>query len=335
MEKLISILDKFLIAINLLMVLANLGMTAFTLKKSNGSFQLNSLLGGIILTFSLTLLHQTFSFWGIFYRHPQWAAFPIYFSYWWGPLLFFFVKTDLFHNFKMTRKDLKHFILPIAQLVFFVIYFVQYNGFPSDVHKSIVFPYYGVYERFVYTFLLGFYLYFSSRIAKNRENEKLPFKWQTQQVFRMRVLLKGLNSIFIVHAALVLTDPIVYKLFELDLNNIRLFLWTSILTLTAFNIWIFIWSYAREFLSFLEYDAITEKKQVVPSLEGTIAKEQLWNYTNLRPTMFAKMIPFSSKELLKNIEHQGFTNFKEWIESTKKKWYSSTSNPLKEKSRAE
>ena len=103
-------------------VLSGLGIASlFLIRKTQPNKWSNWLFAGLLTTMSLTLLDKFLNFMEITKRHPSVSVLPIYFSFAFGPLLFYYVKSRLYRHFDMTRSDFKHFILPTVQFALLVM----------------------------------------------------------------------------------------------------------------------------------------------------------------------------------------------------------------------
>lgn len=90
----------------------------FFLKRS-GSRQANAFYGLLLITFALTLLHNILDFSGVYERFPRVKFLPLYYTLAFPTLLFYHVKLSLYPAYELRVTDIKHFILPVLQFLFF------------------------------------------------------------------------------------------------------------------------------------------------------------------------------------------------------------------------
>ena len=298
MEFLVKIIDILVAASLLAASIGGSGMAIVYFSKKTGTRQANFLLALLLLTMSLTLLDNLFVLAGWFNRF-RWLYFlPIYFTFSFGPLLFFFVKSHLYPTFRLSRKDFKHFILPIVQLGFFITAFFEIHPAEQTPGTSIFLPYYGTFEKPLYLLSFGTYLYFARRFVVHRTAQPIEFAWQRQKIFRLRLFVRILFLAFLTHAFFILADWFSYRWLGLSLNNVRSFFWLGDVAAAALLLWSVAFSYANEFLTFTEgTPATADGAALVVRLKQAIEKDKLFLDANLKPTSFAPMLHLSSEQI--------------------------------------
>lgn len=105
----------------------------------------------------------------VFVNMPAFTFFPINFLLWLGPIMFQFIKSKLYVNFRFTGKDLKHFILPIAHLSFYVFAFClpatqKYGLYTQEYHFL-----YKPLEEASFGIIMFLYCYFAYRFIKHEQ----------------------------------------------------------------------------------------------------------------------------------------------------------------------
>lgn len=105
----------------------------------------------------------------LFNRVNELSFIPINFVLWIGPVLFHFVKSKLYRNFRFRARDLKHFLIPLAHLSFYVFAFMQ--G-PAQKYSMFVHKYHSLYkpfEEFSFGVIMFLYCYFAYRFIKHEQ----------------------------------------------------------------------------------------------------------------------------------------------------------------------
>lgn len=181
----------------------------------------------LLFALSLTLLSNFLSFFGIYEQNPFLYFIPLYFTFSIGILLFFYVKSKLYSNFRIEQSDSKHFIFPGLQIITFTILFFTTTDFRLVVMDCCSPPLYGFVEDAIYIWLMSMYLYFSysfirhERIQVKRTGASkryvLLLGWQKR-------LVKVLTILFSIHAACLVTYFFCYRFLGIDLESKALFL---------------------------------------------------------------------------------------------------------------
>lgn len=213
----------------------------------------NILFALLLAAMSLTLMDKFFNFTSISRRYPNWTFLPIYLSFSFAPLLFYYVKSRLYPHFAMHRRDFKHFILPTAQ--FAILAWVTLQDATSKNHfKSDFFsPFYGNFEKGVFIVQFFLYIYFSYRFilhekhplsieAQKRKNigQKATFRRQVLVVSWLKRMVKVLFILFGIHTFFLLTDYFSYKFFNINLQTKALFSAFYELSFVAMLFWLFL-----------------------------------------------------------------------------------------------
>jgi hypothetical protein len=192
-------------------------------KESNTA---KLLFSWLITAFSLTLFHELLLWIKLFDRYPIFYFFPIYFTLSFGPLLFFYVKSTLYPQFKLTKSDIKHFLLPIGQISFFVFMFFRpastkaYNW----THDYSVF--YGTFAYPVYIFTFTAYTYFAYTYIRHRKKALLHIAHtdaDKNQVDRLLLMVMGLYLLLWCNSFFVITNFLFSYFFRIDLYQYRIF----------------------------------------------------------------------------------------------------------------
>lgn len=221
-------------------VLLGLFLGILIALRQSGTPLTKRLFSFLLLAFSLTLLNNFLAYWGVFNRHPRYYFLPIYFSLSLGPLLFFYVKSQLYPAMQLRRNDSKHFIMPIVQLVIFLMIGFRSLAFKSNIRQHFFSPVYGSFEDALYLVTFFMYCYFAYRFIKHEiahlqahrnRRYRLILGWQKRMV-------KVLFMLFFVNAAYIITDYVSYRYFDINLNNKALFSAYGELSFAAMLFWL-------------------------------------------------------------------------------------------------
>ncbi len=212
-------------------------LTAFFIffRKTLAAPSSNYLFAALLLTFALTGVHLLWSYWGISGRHLRLYYLPIYYTFAFGPLLFFYVKSRLYPQFQLHRNDLKHFILPIAQAALYVFLEFETDAYKKDFY--LFNPLYGNFGKCIWLTTFGLYLYFAYRFILHERGKKVNRK----QLFItgwLKRMVKIFFFLYAIHASFVISNIFWYKIFEIDLNQKALFISLTELSFSGMLYWL-------------------------------------------------------------------------------------------------
>ena len=204
--------------------------------KSSGVKRSNYFFGALLICFGLTLLHNILFLLSFYDFYPRFRFLPIYFSLSFPVLLFYYVKLDLYPNYRLKPSDAKHFILPTGQFIFLLINCLLPVGQKIQVARLDYSPFYGALEYFLYLSLFFAYLYFARRyiVHKWRKNRDPS---QVRRLFYLRKLVKILFILFVIHTIMVVSDYIAYRFLQVNMRAFKPYAALSILSFTALVLW--------------------------------------------------------------------------------------------------
>ncbi|MFN7120293.1 MAG: hypothetical protein ACK4TA_26120 [Saprospiraceae bacterium] len=237
-----KLLFYLLVAILSIGVLQGLSIGGLFFFKRSGERRANYFYGLLLITFALTMLHHILVMTGFFERFPALCFLPLYFTLAFPTLLFYYVKLSLFPTYHFQRTDIKHFILPIGQFLFFMSVFFSSIEYKSHLVRHFFNPFYGALEQLLYLTTFFAYLFFASRYIK-RKRKLVRERQELRQVLYMRVLVKILFILFCVHTAFVLSDFITFELFAINLRSVRLYAAAGVLSFAALLFWLGIYGF--------------------------------------------------------------------------------------------
>lgn len=231
-----SVYYWILIVLLLLGVMAGLGTASLLWLRGVGRLQARSALAGFLSALGFTLLFHTLVFTGFFQTHPRWLFLPVYATLWIPVLLFYYVKLTLYPRYNMRLTDVKHFILPLGQFLFFLVVFFAPVSYKEKLDRAFWNPFYGALEQILY--LLGFYLYsyFAYRYMRRKERNAHT-KREHWQIVYLKQLLKGLLILFSVHAVFVVSDAAMYRLMGINMRSEPLYIALGMLSFAGLAWW--------------------------------------------------------------------------------------------------
>lgn len=237
-----SIFYYLLLAVLAAQVIYSLGIGVLFFGKSSGEKRSNACYGLLLITFALTLLHYWLVLAGVYERYPSLYFIPIYSTLSLPTLLFYHVKLRMYPQYQLRRSDLKHFILPIGQFVFFVFMFFSSMDFKADYGRQFFNPFYGALEQGLFLSLFFAYLFFARRYVVQKRNS-LRDKSELRKVLYARKLLQVLFYLFCIHTFFVLSDFISYQFWDLNLRSVKIFAALGILSFAAILFWLGIYGF--------------------------------------------------------------------------------------------
>lgn len=205
--------------------------------KRSGVKRGNYFFGILLIAIGLTLLHNILIISGIYETYPKLKFLPIYLTLSLPVTLFYYVKLTLYPAYRLKVSDIKHFLLPVFQFVFFVGMFLMSVEFKSKIDRHFYNPFYGAFEQFLY--LVGFYayMYFAYRYVLQREKTVKKPKAK-KQILYLKKLLQILFLLFVIHTAFIVGDFAGYELLNINLRTVKPYAALGALSFTALAYWL-------------------------------------------------------------------------------------------------
>lgn len=226
-------------------MLYGLGVGLLFFFKRSGEKRANVFFGLLIITFSLTLLHNILLFIDFFETYPEWKFLPIYFTLSFPPLLFYYVKLNCYPSYHLRWTDVKHFVLPVSQFLFFLFMFFTPVPFKIQYDRLFYNPFFGAFEHFLYLTTFFSYLYFAYRYVIQRRRQVRQKKdqslWQIKRIIYLEKLLQVLFVLFCIHTAFVIADFVSYEFFNINLRAFRPYAALGALSFAALILWLSIY----------------------------------------------------------------------------------------------
>lgn len=203
---------------------------AFMLLKKSGPKRANICFGLLLIAFGLTLLHNIFETKQVYFL-------PLYFTLTLPTLLFYYVKLNLYPNYRFQWTDIKHFILPIGQFIFFTVLFFSAVQSQHKPERHFYNPFYGGLEQATYLSLFFAYLYFSYRYIL-RKRSTIKAKEELKRILYLEKLIQILFILFCIHAGFVLSDFFLFEFFHINLRLNKFYVGLGALSFAALVFWL-------------------------------------------------------------------------------------------------
>ncbi len=205
--------------------------------KRSGVRRANIFFGFLLITIGLTLLHNIFVITGFYEHHPRWRFLPIYFTLAFPSLLFYYVKLNLYPGYRLRPTDIKHFILPTGQFLFFAVLFFSPLAYQSQIDRSFYNPFFGAFEQFLYLSSFFAYMYFAYRyVIQKRQTIKKPA--EARRVLYMAKLIEILFFLFCIHTIFVIADFVAYEFLNINLRTVKPYAAMGALSFAALVYWL-------------------------------------------------------------------------------------------------
>mgnify|MGYP006266348627 CR=1 FL=1 len=208
----------------------------FFLKRS-GDKRANVFYGLLLITFGFTVFHYMLLFVNAYESYPTLHFLPIYYTLSFPTLLFFHIKLNLYPSYRLRLTDIKHFLLPVGQLVFFLTLFFSAVEYKSEIDRWFYNPFYGAFEQFLYLTTFFAYMYFSWRYVQQKKGE-VRHRGEAKKVIYADKLLRVLFVLFCVHTFFVLGDFISYEFLHINLRAVKPYAAMGVLSFVALLFWL-------------------------------------------------------------------------------------------------
>ena len=232
-----SILFILLLGILAIGVLQSISIGFLFFLKRSGEKRANYFYGLLLITIGLTLLHHILRIADFYEHYPKFYFLPIYFTLAFPSLLFYYVKLNLYPAYRLKKTDIKHFILPVGQVIFFIIIFMTALEYKSNFGRYFYNPFFGAFEQFLYLSTFFSYLYFSYRYIKRRKKSLKSAK-ERKQILYLKNLVKVLFILFGIHSAFVVADFISYEFLNINLRTVKPYAALGVLSFAALVFWL-------------------------------------------------------------------------------------------------
>ncbi|MBK8491588.1 MAG: hypothetical protein IPL49_12075 [Saprospirales bacterium] len=202
-----------------------------------------------MLLFSLCVLDNLLVHAGVLYPYQEKYFVPIWYTLSIGPTLFFFIKFTLYPAYEFRGTDIKHFLLPLAQGLFYWSIFFSGPGNQAALWANFLEPFYKTFEGMGYVILLFTYIALSFRYVKYKQavaRRKGHF-WEYSKSIWLSWTLKVLFVLAILNTSYIVMDFTVYNFLGWNLYSVKGFSYLGDLSFAAMLLWLALRSYQYVF----------------------------------------------------------------------------------------
>ncbi len=236
------ILYYLLLLVLIVGVLQAVGIGFLFFFKRSGEKRANAFYGWLLITFGLTLLHNVFLISGALERMPILSYLPLYYTLAFPTLLFYYVKLNLYPTYQFIWSDIKHFILPVGQFLFFAILLFTTANASLPLKRHFFNPFFGAFEQLLYLTTFFAYMYFSRRYISQKQKEVIS-RAERRQILYLRFLIRILFIFFCIHTVFVVADFICYEFFGINLRIVKPYAALGALSFAALLYWLGIYGF--------------------------------------------------------------------------------------------
>ena len=232
-----------------LSVLAGWGMGWVFILRKKGNRKANIQSGLLLLLFSLCLLDNLLIHSGALHTYQEKYFIPIWYTLSIGPTLFFSIKFTLYPAYEFRGTDVKHFLLPFAQGLFYWSIFLSGPENQNQLWENFLEPFYKTFEGIGYVILLFTYIALSYRYVKYKQaiaRRKGHF-WEYSKSIWLSWTLKVLFVLAIVNTSYIVMDFTVYNFLGWNLYSVKGFSYLGDLSFAAMLLWLSIRSFQYVF----------------------------------------------------------------------------------------
>lgn len=227
------------------MVIAVMGLAGLTAVGTGGLFfvrrvgekRANFYFAALLIAFGLTQWHNVLILTEFYENNPEYRFLPIYFTLAFPVLLFYYVKLSLYPVYRFQQTDIKHFVLPVSQWLFFCLVLVQPIEHKLIVGREFYNPFYGALEQALYLSTFFAYMYFAHRYIKQKKKH-IRDKKEAWRVLYLDKLVKILFLLFSAHTVLVVADFVAYEFLDINMRAFKPYAAFSVLSFTAIVGWL-------------------------------------------------------------------------------------------------
>jgi hypothetical protein len=171
----------------------------------------------ILIFYLLSFIWIWLSFSSVFLKWPSLIFIPINLSFLLGPMIFMFVKSKLYENFRVRKTDFKHLVIPVAHLSFYVFAFIMPIEKKAELYFGNYQLYYKPIEQASFGIIYFIYLYFAYRFIKHEqwsisETETREFRIKLEWIRRFIKILWGGAWIILTFGLFYVLNSLIFKL---------------------------------------------------------------------------------------------------------------------------
>ena len=232
----------------LLVILQGLFVSIFSWLQKTETTTARFLYSSLITAVSLTLLNDLLHKFNVFTTNPKWLFLPIFYTMSFGPLLFFYVKAALYKSFRLQWKDIKHFMLPMAQVFFFAVVFFFNPETKQEYWRNDYNLFYGTFSYPIYLIIFTIYAYFAYRFIRHKIKAFQHIahdKKENHQTNRLRQVIKGWYLLLLINSSFIVLNFFTEYFFHTPLNNNTLYLFFNEMSFVAMVAWLAAYGYYK------------------------------------------------------------------------------------------
>lgn len=241
--------DHFVSLLLTLTITAGWTMGWIFIWRERGNRKANIQYALLLLLFSLSVLDNLLAHSGLLVSYHEKYFIPIWYTLAIGPAFFFAVKFTLYPAYQLRPTDAKHFILPLAQALF---YWTLYFSGPETqelVWDNFIEPFFKTFEGIVYVTLLFTYLALSYRYVKYKQAvvRKKGYFLEHAKTIWLQWTIKVLFILSLVNTSYIIMDFVVYNFLGWNLYSVKGFSYLGDLSFAAMLGWLAWRSYLYAF----------------------------------------------------------------------------------------
>lgn len=165
---------------------------------------------------------------------------PLWFSLFFGPLLFYHVKFTLFPSYKMRSSDAKHFLLGCLQVGFLLYMWPKPIIEQNEIWQNFIMPCYGPLE---YTaFLITLFLYLTISYRYIRYKLAILRKREDTAAIEEATMLRWMVKVFVVlmsiYSFFAITDFIAFNFYNINLYDMDHFRYAGDFVFAGMLLWL-------------------------------------------------------------------------------------------------
>ncbi|MEM0992048.1 MAG: hypothetical protein AAGI49_03385 [Bacteroidota bacterium] len=281
--------------------------------RYSGTQKANISLGFLLLTFSLSLFNVLLLRTRFFGNYDYLYQVPLWFTLSFGPLLFYYVKFNLFPAYQFRGSDLKHLILPFIQTVVVFWIALQPQAQQNQIWENFLRPIYGPIE---YTlFLLFFFLYASLSYRYVRYKlaalRKQGASWEVSKTWGLRKLVTRLAVLAVFYSLFALTDFVAFHFLQRDLYQVNGFVLLGDMAFTTMLFWLLTSTYWKELTYIFRYQKT--KNIDFDTLQKQITTQQLHRNSALNTLKLALLFNTSAAHIRRLWKTHTQQQLKDWL----------------------
>lgn len=186
------------------------------LFRKEGIKQTNTLLGLLLILYSLTLFNSLMAMTGVYASYQHLYFLPLVFTLSIGPLFYFFVRSRIEPSFRIEKWHLLHFILPLSQFLFYLIISVQSTETKSYLWINVISQYVQYIEETLVILSSIGYIYAAIVLI----SKKTPILlWNKSIIDWLKKFAISLLILVLISSIYEITDWILWSFYEYNLFN--------------------------------------------------------------------------------------------------------------------